>query len=249
MSTATSTQRRQPGTPAANQYGVSEVKYGTAAQVRFVTRLAAERDTAGLDVPADFSQVNKRHLSDWIELLLSRPERQGVTRTDGPSEKQVAFLKRLAGEKDWEDLASPSDASVIRHALNDATTAIGRREASSVIDWLMSLRRKPTTWSSSQAGPLEAGMYLLDGVVFKVQKAVHGSGNMYAKKLVQDGHGDAHFEYSPGTVRKLSAEHKMTLEQAKEYGALYGTCCVCGATLTNEVSIEAGIGPVCGKRF
>lgn len=106
----------------------------------------------------------------------------------------------------------------------------------------------------------EAGMYRQDGVIYKVQKAVHGSGHLYAKRLVLSGYATddnggptvgttAHFEYAAGMIRKLYAEDRMTLEQAKEFGALYGTCCVCGRTLTNETSIEAGIGPVCGNRI
>jgi hypothetical protein len=86
--------------------------------------------------------------------------------------------------------------------------------------------------------------------VFKVQKAVHGSGHLYAKELVPDGHeGDWHFVYAPGAIRTLFAEDKMTLEEAKEFGVLYGTCCVCGRTLTDEKSIAAGIGPICAKKF
>jgi len=57
-----------------------------------------------------------------------------------------------------------------------------------------------------------------------------------------------HFVYDPGAVRRLRPEHRMSLEEAKEFGALYGTCCVCGRTLTNEDSIEAGIGPVCAGK-
>ena len=97
-------------------------------------------------------------------------------------------------------------------------------------------------------GPAEEGMYRLDGVIFKVQVAVHGSGKPYAKRLVQNG-GAWSFEYAPGAVHKLGPEHLLTLDQAKEFGALYGTCCVCGRTLTNEASIEAGIGPVCASKF
>lgn len=41
----------------------------------------------------------------------------------------------------------------------------------------------------------------------------------------------------------------ITLDEAKEFGALYGTCCVCARTLTNEESISQGIGPVCGGRL
>lgn len=92
--------------------------------------------------------------------------------------------------------------------------------------------------------PATEGMYLKDGRIFKVQRAVHGSGHLYAKELV-----DGSFVYAGGMFRQLDSSHAMTLEQAKEYGALYGVCCACARTLTDEASIEAGIGPVCAKRF
>lgn len=99
----------------------------------------------------------------------------------------------------------------------------------------------------------EAGMYKNPetGDIFKVQVAVHGSGQLYAKKLVppSDFGEKATFDYAPGAVRQLRADWRMTLEEAKEFGALYGTCCVCGRTLTRETSIEAGIGPVCAGRL
>lgn len=88
------------------------------------------------------------------------------------------------------------------------------------------------------------GMYMRDGVVYKVQIAKQGSGRLYAKRLTEHG-----FEYAPGAIRDLRPEHKMTLEQAKEYGRLYGTCCSCGRDLTDEESIANGIGPICAKKF
>lgn len=92
------------------------------------------------------------------------------------------------------------------------------------------------------------GMYRKDGRIFKVQIAIHGSGKPYAKELIQFGEGqDARFEYAQGMVYKLNPSDMMTLEEAKEFGALYGVCCVCGRLLTDEKSIEAGIGPVCAK--
>lgn len=36
---------------------------------------------------------------------------------------------------------------------------------------------------------------------------------------------------------------------AIEYGRKTGTCCVCGRGLTNAVSVEEGIGPICGGRL
>lgn len=95
---------------------------------------------------------------------------------------------------------------------------------------------------------LEDGMYRVDGVVYKVQHAVHGSGRQYAKRLTQYGN-DWTFEYAAGAIRKLRPEHRMTLDEAREFGALYGVCCRCGTTLTDEESIARGIGPVCAEKF
>lgn len=106
-------------------------------------------------------------------------------------------------------------------------------------------------WDREQPAPrprrvpvTEDGIYLHDGEVYKVQVAKQGSGRLYAKRL-QDGA----FIYAPGAVRHLSADERMTLERAQEYGRLYGICCRCGAELTDEVSIEAGIGPICATKF
>lgn len=116
----------------------------------------------------------------------------------------------------------------------------------------------------------EDGIYRhpVSGQIWKVQVAKQGSGRLYAKRLeivkeavyenVDGGPLDeavlvepakGKFVYAPGALREIDPSWKMTLEQAKEFGALYGMCCVCCATLTAEQSFEEGIGPVCGKRF
>lgn len=96
--------------------------------------------------------------------------------------------------------------------------------------------------------PLEAGIYFKDGTVYKVQQAVYGSGSMYAKKLVMDGQKPK-FVFGSCSIFKLTPEDRMTLEQAKEFGSVYGICSVCGRILTDEKSIEEGIGPVCAGRL
>lgn len=99
--------------------------------------------------------------------------------------------------------------------------------------------------------PTEAGMYLTaNGNVYKVQAAVHGSGRLYAKLMVKldepTKSGKTHsFRYVQGAIRKLRASEKMTLEDAKKWGLLYGTCVRCGLTLTREDSIERGMGTTC----
>jgi hypothetical protein len=100
------------------------------------------------------------------------------------------------------------------------------------------------------------GMYRKAGTIYKVQKAVHGSRQNYAKRLVETlvidkktGKPKWKFEYAPGFVYELRPEHALTVEQAKEFGCLYGSCAICGRTLTNEISIEMGIGPVCREKY
>lgn len=107
----------------------------------------------------------------------------------------------------------------------------------------------------------DEGMYRMDGEIYKVQLAVHGSGFPYAKRLVKLAEPvtiirrgkeivKTHdFEIAKGMQFKLKPEHKMSFDEAKEWGALYGACCVCGITLTAEDSIERGIGPVCASKF
>lgn len=129
---------------------------------------------------------------------------------------------------------------------------------------LVAAERKPVSANVE----IEDGMYLLDGEVYKVQHAVHGSGRQYAKHAVArnvhdiDGQCfecascqdcdkvefEVEFVFAPGVIGKLRPEHRMTYEQAKEFGMLYGTCCRCGRTLTDELSIALGIGPKCGDR-
>lgn len=96
----------------------------------------------------------------------------------------------------------------------------------------------------------EDGMYQsVAGIIYKVQKAVHGSGGLYAKKLVQDSDGNWSFAYAPGAIRGLTPAMRMTPEQAKEFGQLYGICCRCAAPLTDETSIERGMGPICAGKL
>jgi hypothetical protein len=178
---------------------------------------------------------------------------RGTARLDQPAatEKQVAFVRRLLDEK---DIASTN--ITVTETFLDAVFST-KKATSNFIDLLMGCPRKPKAQQAPDAEPVTEGMYRKDGQIYKVQRAVHGSGNLYAKRLValdepvvmKTKTKTHEFEYAPGMVRRLTAEDKMSLEEAKEWGALYGSCCVCGATLTDERSIANGIGPVCGSKF
>lgn len=161
------------------------------------------------------------------------------------SDKQTAFITRLLGEKDLtgSGFAAAVEGGHVEHILTTLTS----KEASDTITRLMALPKQADAPAAERVEVPE-GMHRVDGVIFKVQRAVHGSGNLYAKRLTQYG-DDWTFEYAAGAMRSLSTDTRMTLEEAKAFGALYGTCCSCGRTLTDEGSIEAGIGPICAKKF
>lgn len=154
------------------------------------------------------------------------------------TEKQHTLIIKLANERqvDGEALAR----------LLEALHSLDTRRASETITWLLKQPRKDTGRTST---PVPEGMHQTGGMIFKVQRSPD-TGNLYAKKLVLDEYtGTWRFEYARGMMTHLSADTLMTLEQAKQFGALYGTCCVCGRTLTNEESIDAGIGPICATKF
>lgn len=94
-------------------------------------------------------------------------------------------------------------------------------------------RRTPVT---------EVGFYRQGGQIFKVVKSQ--AQRLYAQVLTPAGS----WEYAPGWVVKLSADDRMTKDEAAEYGRAHGRCLVCGRTLTNPESIAAGIGPICAGR-
>lgn len=89
------------------------------------------------------------------------------------------------------------------------------------------------------AGELVADrLYEVDGEVYRT--VLSGAGKLYAKIFTTDG-----WEYAAGAIRKIRPEHRMTVERAVELSARFARCIRCGAELTNAVSVERGIGPVC----
>lgn len=123
--------------------------------------------------------------------------------------------------------------------------------------------------------PTQDGMYRNPQTdeIFKVQWN-RGEGDdkrLYAKQLVGWAHTDLdtaeaekvtqfqlagkqsamefEFVYRAGLILQIDASWRMTMEEAKAFGALYGTCCRCGRTLTLEKSIEQGMGRKCASYF
>lgn len=138
------------------------------------------------------------------------------------SEKQVSFIKSLAGE---------------RGVVLDNLDALSKSDASALIEQLLA--------TPKLGAVVEVGMYqTADGEVFRVQRS-RESGNLYAKRLNLIGGG---FEYVAGAIRSIRATDRMTLADAMALGVATGVCCVCGRELSDSDSVARGIGPVCAGR-
>lgn len=236
---------RQTQTPASD------------AQLRFISNLLNDRVVpdgslhAGAITLFNLGTISKRSASELIDWLIKLPVKAEKKNT--ASEKQVNLIEKLLGQmndelqgrmqKVYDDIADAGE-------LNGAT-------ASQLIDTFIKLVKAQPKPETPAREELESGMYRKDDKIYKVYRAVHGSGKMCAKELVKLDEptvkrGKEHqydFEYRGLAERYVSAEDRMTLEEAKEFGAIYGVCCCCGATLTDEKSIEAGIGPICARKF
>ena len=97
---------------------------------------------------------------------------------------------------------------------------------------------KDTFWKTTSAAPsatesakVTEGVYKVGDDIYKVVRAVHGSENLYAKVLTDQGDGTWKFEITRGMIifNELKATDKLSLEDAKAFGQLYGVCCCCGA--------------------
>ena len=92
---------------------------------------------------------------------------------------------------------------------------------------------------------VEGELWSVEGVIYRIHCSM--AGRLYTKRLTDSG---TSFVYDASGMQKVRTNGtKLTLEEAKEFGKRTGQCCVCAKTLTNPVSIEAGIGPICGGRF
>lgn len=83
--------------------------------------------------------------------------------------------------------------------------------------------------------------------IMSLVSPVFGSG--YYGRFGADGTFDRREGCTDEMVRKLMDIEERGLDAVKDISRLTGICCVCGRMLTNEVSIEEGIGPICAGRF
>lgn len=230
--------RPQAGSATSNQFGTFTVHYATEKQTKFISSLLDRKDLSKLDnvetireQVAD-NRVNKKVASTLIETLLALPDVQ----TEPATEKQIAFLKKLAAERPmWAD---------VENLHPDVIERMTKAQAKNKIDDALQIsveRYNPTD--------IEAGVYTNNTDTFRVYTGQQ-SGQMLAARVIQHENGRAEFEYVGKASRFITAAfRKLTIEEAARFGKATGTCIVCARRLDVPESVDRGIGPVCYSKM
>lgn len=188
------------------------------------------------------------------------------------SASSLQYMRDLAKSRVWTgavaELPAPWQTLFSDIIHEPAIGPFAQKDVSKFIDLLKTC---PKAYSHGQPGPagsparqvqLEDGMYKTkEGTIYMVYHTVHGNNQQVAKRLMIDnmsyeyydgapsGKAKVHFKYvGKAPLAKLTPEDRLSLADAVEFGLLYGSCAICGRTLTNELSKAIGIGPVCGAR-
>lgn len=153
----------------------------------------------------------------------------------------------------WASTATAAQISeqIDRMKVEKANTSIAKAIQHEIDFAELSRDALMTTFEPGRVSPveIEIGMYRKsNGAMYRVYPARNG-GHLLAKRLIDNGDGGWSFEYAGAAIRFVSAGDRMTLEEAKAWGAQLGTCCVCAALLTDPTSVAAGIGPICKDKI
>lgn len=176
-------------------------------------------------------------LIEAMKSVVDGPVRQQEGDVRYATAPQVGFLKKLLAGRVHEEKVD--------------ILALETLPFQAASDMISRLKQAPYKGENGESKPVaalpEEGLYVVGEDVYKVQAArANGSGQVYAKKMDSEGY----FQYvGRKPLSLLTADKKMSLEQAAAYGKLYGHCIRCSRDLTDEFSIEHGLGKICYEKM
>ncbi len=92
----------------------------------------------------------------------------------------------------------------------------------------------------------EPGFYVVDGTFYRVQFNKDET-RVYGKMFHDEGKFWEYVGRKPFGM--LTADTKVTVEDAAKFGHAHGVCLMCGRTLSDPQSVAQGIGPICIKKI
>lgn len=158
-------------------------------------------------------------------------------------------LQRVVDGEALDDSSRRALGALVNFAMEAASAVSVPAQVSSLPEgeYEATLHVKPAAPTKSgvraRSNQVDEGYYMWYGRYVKVQENQAGTG-VYAKAWDTD---TEKWEYTSGLVTKLSADMKLTAEDAAKFGSLYGRCVFCSQQLNDERSIVVGYGPVCAE--
>lgn len=192
-----------------------------------------------------------------------RPLDQGAATGPPATQKQVDFaldlgrqLRELAADSDDRNATVNAFGRIAADA-RDGKLTVG--QCSELLDSMLATAkewradRPKAPVAASPAVDVPAGRYAVEGddgelKFYRVDRPTEGRWAGYTFVKVQAGdefHRLPSRRTEEGVLAKIAADPKAA---AVAYGKAIGRCSSCGRTLTNNISRELGIGPVCGGR-
>lgn len=162
--------------------------------------------------------------------------------------KQIDYIKDLIDER--EVAGKPK--------LKETAENLSKRLASAWIERLKELPREKVQQSSGRSFKtietnVPAGHYAVTGQdgttdFYCVNRPTEGkwAGYIFVKLQLSDEYQNVPFRNSQAILDKIEKDGPEAA--SKRYGKELGRCGVCKRTLTNNDSIERGIGPVCAAK-
>ena len=178
-----------------------------------------------------------------------------ATPVNPPTEKQINFINTLLAEKDLRAggkiQGTDEEVAAAVEAVKAQIPTLERKAASKWIEKLMAMPSKPrqSTSAGQPTVKVSDGYYAIeeDGVLkfFRVKTPTEGKWKGLTFINIQ-----ASDDFHP--IRDRDRRNALLTEIAKDehgakcrYGQELGSCGVCNRTLTDELSRQIGIGPIC----
>jgi hypothetical protein len=187
---------------------------------------------------------------------------------DAPELTAEEFANRTESNAKAEPPATERQLEYLRSLLTEINGAaiipqnLGRVSASRMIDEAKARKyagmeadaAKRSTNGGGAKYAIEDGLYRRpDGTVVLVYHTVHGANRQVAKRLVVEAAEGAYkgswIYEGMGGKAGLTKDDRLSEEDARELGILYGFCVRCTKNLTREESQFVGYGKTCAGRM
>jgi hypothetical protein len=199
-----------------------------------VARETSKRDQWMSDHPEVMAWINRK--ADRFDFARSMGE--AVNKYGHLTDNQLAACERMMvkdaeREAQWAAEREAKAAAAPQIAIDAILTAL--LTAKSHIQW-PKLRLDLFTFSLAGENSRNAG-----SVYVKQDETYLGK--------ITDGRFHAGRDCTPELQAAIIAAAANPEEAARAYGLAFGICSCCGRKLTNKLSVELGIGPICRERF